>query len=126
MGMCIIGKEPLVALPAKIYPFIISSPIRTRARASVNLNVTVIDLLPGEKDIWCPMWFMAIRARQYIAAAQRVLIRWKEIRTSIVTGSSVSVFFNIPVESIEVPYQHIAIDDVRVIVTVSTKSNIIG
>ena len=120
-----------MALSAKIYPlfifftFLMSTRTRTRTSAGFNSNITVINLFPDQKDIRCPMRFMAIRTGQDIASAKALLIGRQDVITAI-AGRSASMLFHIPINMIEVSSQHIAVDSVRVIVTVSAKSNIVS
>jgi len=98
---------------AKIHPFLVNSAAATRTLASAcqDGNITIINLFPDEIDVRGPVWFMAIGTGQDVAAALGLLIGRQDIITTI-AGSSASVLFGAPVNSIKVSSQHSTIDDV--------------
>ena len=71
------------------------------------------------------MWLMAIRTGQDIASAKALLIGRQDVNTAI-AGRSASMLFHIPINIIEVSPQHITVDSVRAVVTVSAKTNIVS
>ncbi len=115
-----------MAASAEIYPFLINSAFRPLPTACQDGDITVVDLLPGEKDVRGPMRFMAISARQDISGV--IGIRSLELCHAgvVIAGISEAMLFDIPVKSIKVSPQYATINSVGVIMTISTKSNIIG
>jgi hypothetical protein len=119
--------EPLVALVAKVYPFQEVPAIRTLARACEDSNTTVVNLLPGEKDIRRPVWFMAIGARQNISGVIGIRFLALGHGRVVIAGISKAMLFHCPVDSLQITVQPSTPDGILCsAVAVSTKSNIVG
>ena len=126
MNIRSVVAEAIMAPFAKIYPFLINPAIRTLASLCVNGNITIVNPLPGEKDIWGTMCFMAISARQNISG---VILIWPLALGHgrvVIAGISKAMLRRCPVDLYEVSPDSITEYCIARVVAVRTKSNIIG